>query len=134
MNNLKEIYSGSSSGKDYTLSYVKYLSELLTNINLQSIESNLNKIATKKGDAYEINLSSHKILGTGEVKNKLIIKAKEASQSAIDKVKKAGGEIQLPVKKVIEKSIENKVNTEKEEVVKPKGAVEKSGDAEPVAE
>ena len=38
MNDLKEIYSGSSSGKDYTLSYVKYLSELLTNINLQSIE------------------------------------------------------------------------------------------------
>lgn len=38
MNDLKEIYSSSSSGKEYTLSYVKYLSELLTNINLQSIE------------------------------------------------------------------------------------------------
>ncbi len=65
-------------------------------INLKEIESNLNKYAKKKGDSFEVDLSSYKILGDGEVKNKLIIKAKEASKSAIQKVKKEGGNIILP--------------------------------------
>jgi len=43
----------------------------------------------------EINLSSYKILGEGEIKNKFIITAKEASNSAIEKVEKAGGKIIL---------------------------------------
>lgn len=64
-------------------------------INLQQIEKNLKKYGKKNGDKFEINLKSYKILGTGEVKNKLIIKAKEASKSAIDKVKRAGGQIIL---------------------------------------
>jgi len=64
-------------------------------INLRDIELNLEKYGKKVGDKWEINLNDYKILGTGEVKNKLIIKAKEASKSAIDKVKKAGGEILL---------------------------------------
>ncbi len=64
-------------------------------INLQTIELNLEKYGKKVGDKWEINLSKYKILGTGEVKNKLIIKAKEASKSAIEKVKKMGGEILL---------------------------------------
>jgi len=68
-------------------------------INLQLIEKNLQKYGKKTDKGFEINLSSYKILGTGEVKNKLIIKAKEASKSAIEKVKKAGGEIILPTKK-----------------------------------
>jgi len=71
-------------------------------INLKQIEKNLEKYGKKSGDKFEINLSSYKILGTGEVKNKLIIKAKEASKSAIEKVEKAGGEIDLPNKKVEE--------------------------------
>ena len=54
----------------------------------------------KKYKAGELNLSKYKILGDGEIKDKFIIKAKEASYSAIEKVKKAGGEIVLPVKKV----------------------------------
>ena len=68
-------------------------------INLQAIEKNLEKYGKKTTKGFEINLKSYKILGTGEVKSKLIITAKEASKSAIDKVKKAGGEIILPVKK-----------------------------------
>jgi len=64
-------------------------------INLQTIELNLEKYGKKVGDKWEINLSRYKILGTGEVKNKLIITAKEASKSAIEKVKKMGGEILL---------------------------------------
>ncbi|MDP3758735.1 MAG: uL15 family ribosomal protein [Candidatus Daviesbacteria bacterium] len=41
----------------------------------------------------ELNLSSYKILGDGEIKNKFIITAQSASKSAIEKVEKAGGKI-----------------------------------------
>lgn len=41
----------------------------------------------------EVNLEKFKILGTGDIKGKYIIKAKSASKSATEKVKKAGGEI-----------------------------------------
>ena len=64
-------------------------------INLQQIEMHLEKYGKKGKDGWEINLKNYKILGTGEVKNKLIITAKEASNSAIEKVKKKGGEILL---------------------------------------
>ena len=65
-------------------------------INLQIIEDNLEKFGKKTTKGWEINLKDFKILGTGDVKNKLVITAKEASKSAIEKVKKAGGEIILP--------------------------------------
>jgi large subunit ribosomal protein L15 len=64
-------------------------------INLESIEKNLETYGKKEGDKWVINLENYKILSNGEVKNKLVIKAKEASKSAIEKVKKAGGEIKL---------------------------------------
>jgi large subunit ribosomal protein L15 len=72
-------------------------------INLQQIELDLESyvkkgLAKKTGDQFEINLSSYKILaGSKEYipKNKLIIKAKSASKSAVEKIKKSGGEIQL---------------------------------------
>ena len=82
-------------------------------INLQSIELNLQKYGEKIGDKWEINLKNYKILGTGEAKNKLIIKALCASKSAIEKVKKAGGEIILVWKKK-----EKKVESKKEEYTK----------------
>jgi len=68
-------------------------------INLQSIELSLEKYGKNTKEGWNINLKNYKILGTGEVKNKLIITAKEASKSAIEKVKKAGGEIILSTKK-----------------------------------
>jgi large subunit ribosomal protein L15 len=68
-------------------------------INLLDIQKNLEKYGKKAGDKWEIALKDYKILGKGDVKDKLIIKAKEASQSAIEKVKKKGGEIILAVKK-----------------------------------
>jgi large subunit ribosomal protein L15 len=64
-------------------------------INLGTIEKNLQSFGKKVGDKWEINLLDYKILGTGEVKNKLVIKCLEASKSAVEKVKKAGGEISL---------------------------------------
>ncbi len=70
-------------------------------INLQTIELNLEKYGKKTPKGFEINLSKYKILGTGEVKNALFIKALEASKSAIEKVKKAGGEIVTKEKKLM---------------------------------
>jgi large subunit ribosomal protein L15 len=62
-------------------------------INLFTIEKNLQTFGKKVGDKWEISLENYKILGTGDVKNKLVIKCLEASKSAIEKVKKAGGKI-----------------------------------------
>jgi len=75
-------------------------------INLQTIEQNI-KTYVKKGlakkisDGFEIELKNYKILGGSKeymLKNKLIIKSKEASQTAIDKVKEKGGEINFTQK------------------------------------
>lgn len=70
-------------------------------INLEDIELKLEKYGKKSGDKWEINLESYKILGSSEKfmpKNKMVIKAKEASKSAIEKVRKAGGDILLAKK------------------------------------
>ena len=77
-------------------------------INLErielSIETYIKKgIAKKTTKGIEISLPEYKILDSSQgyvLKEKLIIKAKEASKSAIEKVKKAGGEITLSKKKV----------------------------------
>ena len=74
-------------------------------INLQAIELNLETylkkgIAKKTERGFEINLSSYKILSSEkEIKKRLIIEAEDASKSAIESVKKNGGEIILPLKK-----------------------------------
>jgi len=64
-------------------------------INLKVIGDNLEKFGKKTSKGWEINLKDFKILGDGEIKDKLIITALEASKSAIEKVVKAGGEIIL---------------------------------------
>ncbi len=43
----------------------------------------------------KLDLSDYKILGKGDIKDKFIIKARGASKTAIEKVKKSGGEIIL---------------------------------------
>ena len=45
----------------------------------------------------------------GEIKDKLIIKAKEASNSAIEKIKKAGGEIVLSKINLLERFPNKKI-------------------------
>jgi len=76
-------------------------------INIKDIETNLERyvkrgLAKKTSEGFEVTLKDYKILGP---KNKdyvpdikLIIKAKEASKTAIEIVKKAGGEIITPAK------------------------------------
>lgn len=72
-------------------------------INLRDIEFNLERyikkgIAKKTDKGFEINLKDYKILSSSKEytpKNKLIIKAQEASKSVLEKVKKSGGMIIL---------------------------------------
>ena len=72
----------------------------LKSINIQQILDNINsfiksKQATEEKDKIKINLKGYKILGetSSEIKKKIVITASSASKSAIDKIKKAGGEI-----------------------------------------
>ncbi len=64
-------------------------------VNVGEISLNPEKYGKKGKGGWEIDLKEYKILGDGDVKEKLMIKAKEASKSALEKVKKAGGEIVL---------------------------------------
>lgn len=74
-------------------------------INLMDIELRLEKLGKKTAKGFEINLKNYKILNKSKgykVQNKLFITSLEASKSAIEAVKKAGGEILLPEVKVKE--------------------------------
>ena len=67
-------------------------------LNLRDIEMNLNTylvrgIAKKTARGIELDLSSYKILGNGNIKNKFFIKSMSASKAAREKIKKSGGEI-----------------------------------------
>jgi large subunit ribosomal protein L15 len=89
-------------------------------MNLRDIE--------KKYEGGEIDLKEYKILGDGEIKKKFIIKAKAASKSAVDKIKKAGGEIIIEKKKIkkkVEKKSEKKENLKKVKVKEEKEKSEK---------
>ena len=82
-------------------------------INIGFIQDNLESFGNKTAKGWEIDLKNTKILGGGEVREKLIIKASEASKSALDKISKAGGEIVLVRKKEEEKSSEEISEDEK---------------------
>lgn len=65
-------------------------------INVDFIESNLNSLKKKYGEKDgTLNLEDYKILGDGEIKSKVVIKAKSASNSAKEKIEAAGGKIIL---------------------------------------
>lgn len=64
-------------------------------MNLEELELKSSKLTGKDGS---INLDGYKILGDGNLKSKLKIKASGASKSAIEKIKAAGGEIVLKPK------------------------------------
>jgi len=89
-------------------------------INLKTIENNLSTYGKKSGDKWEINLEGYKILGTGTVRNKLIIRANDSSKSAMEKVRAKGGEI------ITSHSPESQMKA-KEASQSAKDKVEKSG-------
>ncbi|HKL23463.1 MAG TPA: uL15 family ribosomal protein [Candidatus Nanoarchaeia archaeon] len=71
-------------------------------INIGEIQNNLERYGKKGKEGYEILLKNYKILGNGEVKDKLIITCLEASKSAIEKIEKAGGKVVVKEKKIID--------------------------------
>lgn len=93
------LYGNDYFGKDQTLRRGKVLPRP-KEINLDTILKNIDSFV-KQGKAkdakgsYEIDLFGYKILANGDVKTKLFIRASSASASAIEKVKRAGGEIFL---------------------------------------
>ena len=76
-------------------------------INLRDIQKNIDSLSKKFTKDGILILKKYKILGEGELKIKLKIKANAATKSAIEKVKKAGGEIILPqkIKKEVKKTV-----------------------------
>jgi large subunit ribosomal protein L15 len=70
-------------------------------LNLSDVMRNIDNY--KKNN--EIVLEGYKILGEGEVKEKLIVKCDSASRSAVEKVEKAGGKI---ITKEVNKSEDKK--------------------------
>lgn len=56
---------------------------------------NLYDLSDKAKGQKELEMKGYKILGQGEMSEKVIVIASAASKSAIEKVKKAGGEIKL---------------------------------------
>lgn len=81
------LYGNDYFGKDRALRRKTY--PKLKSINLREIQQNL-----KKGEA-QLDLKGFKILGEGEISSAIKIKASAASKSALEKVKKSGGEIIL---------------------------------------
>ncbi|RLE44034.1 50S ribosomal protein L15 [Candidatus Woesearchaeota archaeon] len=77
------LFGNNYFGKAKTLR--RKVSKKLKTINLRDIKAKDNKI----------NLKGYKILGIGEINEKIVITASAASESAKEKVKKAGGEIIL---------------------------------------
>jgi len=70
--------------------------------------------AEKSKEGYELNLIGYKIIGNTDVNVKLKIKATSVSKSAAEKIKQAGGSIELEKKKEPKKP-EPKAKEEKED-------------------
>ena len=92
------LYGKDYFGKDKVLR--RKPSPKLEVINIRQIIENLPfyiklKKANESKDTFTIDLKSYKILGEGDTSKKLKIIASAASPSAIEKIKKAGGEIIL---------------------------------------
>ena len=101
-------------------------------INLDLIERSLNKMikegtAKKTPKGIELNLPKYKILGAGELKSKLIIKAGSFSESAKEKIEKIGGTAEI-VGGRKEKVKEEKIEEKKTESSKPLAKKETKSD------
>ncbi|HLC99270.1 MAG TPA: uL15 family ribosomal protein [Candidatus Nanoarchaeia archaeon] len=85
----------------------------------EKIDSLKNKgLAAEKGGVYDIDLSRigfNKLLGSGEISKKVVIRTKYAVENAIEKVSKAGGNVMLPEKKEAPKPDKAKQEGNKEE-------------------
>lgn len=61
-------------------------------MNLDHIEKNFDSLMKKCGKGDELDLKEYKILGEGELKRKIKIRARGFTESAKQKIEKSGGE------------------------------------------
>ncbi len=91
-------------------------------INLGQIQRNFDSLMKKYGAKGELDLSKYKILGNGDLKEKVTIKALEFSASAQEKIEKAGGKAisltSFNKKEVVEEAPVEETSKEKEKEVK----------------
>ena len=108
------LYGNDYFGKSKTLRAGRKISKL-DSMNVGHISEHISAlvkqgIAKDNKGTYDINISEYKLLGEGEIKIKAKITAGTASKQAVEKVKKAGGEVialRAPkVKKVVVKKVE----------------------------
>jgi len=94
----------------------KGLKENIKAINLSYLEDNFDnliskKLITEQGGFFFIDISKlgyNKLLSTGKITKKFKIQAKYASNKALEKIKKAGGEVIIPeVKKEVQEESKN---------------------------
>jgi len=84
-------------------------------INVGHIEKDLSKLTKEFGQKDgTLKLKGYKILGDGDIKIKVNIIAKSASQSAIEKVQKAGGKLEIEKTNAISNKDKKAVVTEEE--------------------
>ena len=84
--------------------FVKHNKKLVKAVNISYLEEHLPKLLAKKlineeakGFAVDLkNLGYNKLIGSGKVTKKFIITVEAASKKAVERVKKAGGEVILP--------------------------------------
>jgi len=84
--------------------FVKHNKKIIKAVNISYIEEQIPRLLSKKlinkeTKGYTINLKNlgyNKLIGSGKVTEKFIITVEAASKKAVDKVKKAGGEVILP--------------------------------------
>ncbi len=113
------LYGNNYFGKDKTLRRGAPPKKLKV-INLSDIQFRALSLPTKEG---MIDLEGYKILGEGELKQPLKIRASTASQSAVDKIASAKGTLVL-LKKNVEEDAEMKA--EKKEDKKDKSSAKKA--------
>jgi large subunit ribosomal protein L15 len=79
---------------------------------------NVGELTIKANGKKDLDLSKFKILGNGEIKTALNIKAYSASESAKEKIEKAGGKLTLKIEEKKERPVKEEAKEGKE---KPKG-------------
>ena len=84
-------------------------------INVRDLDDLFTKSGQSENSKNTLDLQSlkiEKLLGGGQTNTAYTIKVKNATPSAIEKIKQAGGEVILPIKKTEEKTEEKTENVE----------------------
>jgi large subunit ribosomal protein L15 len=89
-------------------------------INLARIQDNFDSLMKKYGKDNVLILKGFKVLGEGELKEKITIKAYAFTKSAKEKIEKIGGTplLEKEPKKKVEKNVEEKKDSKPKEKVK----------------